>query len=42
MMASEGSSWKLDGEDEVEVEALRALRVGGDSEGVREAARELE
>ena len=37
MMVSEGSSWRLDGEDVVETEPLR---VGGDSEGVREAARE--
>lgn len=39
MIASAGSSWKLDGEDVVETEALR---VGGDREGVREAAREEE
>ena len=39
MMASVGSSWKLDGEDVVDTEALR---VGGDSEGVRDAAREEE
>lgn len=39
MMASLGSSWKLDGEDVVETEELR---VGGDREGVRDAAREFE
>jgi hypothetical protein len=36
-MASEGSSWKLMGDEEVETEELR---VGGESDGVRDGARD--